>query len=453
MNVPGGGALGDEFSNMLMTAVKMKSAQMETLRRKYETWPPFFQHTLFHGEKGESKDLRMLPYKERLVAAEKWKTEGNELFKKGDYDKANDKYEHACGLFYYCFTLDPDWRKKGIDDDKIDVCMFKGTPEEEEGATKFRIQCILNIAQCQLKLSNYTECIRACDEVLELDAKNVKALYRRAMARVAPTGHGGYELDQAITDLSLASALSPDDVTIRGKLTALKKDKQKQKVSDTKTYSGLFDRGTIYKGVESDLQACTERLASESKDDDPPEKRIADAEMLRDLYMKNGKTEEAKKIDGEIKKAKKAMRAPPPKAPDFSNPTPEMFEDAKKFGLDLTDPIILAELQRLSSEKAAEKDGGKKPSVDGPPPDMQDMKIPRKPTEVLWMRVFIFFAIFGTLWHLLSLSWMLGAAESTRRGSIWLGQASVGLVGRAISSIGNVGAASAVTDEDADQWL
>merc|ERR1719387_568358 len=84
---------------------------------------------------------------------------------------------------------------------------------------------------------------------------------------------------------------------------------------------------------------------------------------------------------------------------DFANPTPDMVKDAEKYGIDLRDPLVQAELRRL------ERDG-----VKGVPPD-DDIDDPAaaappgqggglKEPQVPWMRYFLFFALLGAAWRL-----------------------------------------------------
>merc|ERR1719382_1521955 len=102
-----------------------------------------------------------------------------------------------------------------------------------------------------------------------------------------------------------------------------------------------------------DLKNIQKRIENIS-DDDSIEKRCADAELLRDLYMRNGKEQEARELNEKIQVAKKAIKErenpQPVRGLDWDNPTEEMLEDAKKHGLDLTDPVVIAELKRLESE-------------------------------------------------------------------------------------------------------
>merc|ERR1712187_493486 len=96
------------------------------------------------------------------------------------------------------------------------------------------------------------------------------------------------------------------------------------------------------------------------RDEDSLEKRCEDAELLRDMYMRNGTEDQAKELNEKIKFAKEASKEQEEKPPrmDWSNPTPEMIEDARKYDLDLSDPVVVQELQRLEREGLGELDEG-----------------------------------------------------------------------------------------------
>ncbi len=124
LNTPGLMDPSTEFGNMMQTAMKIKGHQMEQDRRKFETFPTFLQNTMWM--QGRPVELRELPIAERLPEATKFKEEGNELFRKKAYAGAIEQYEAALGAFRYAKQLDPDWKKKGIKDETIDLIQDDG---------------------------------------------------------------------------------------------------------------------------------------------------------------------------------------------------------------------------------------------------------------------------------------------------------------------------------------
>eukprot|EP00434_Breviolum_minutum_P030828 symbB.v1.2.027260.t1/scaffold2784.1/size70482/1 len=357
----------NEIGNILQQAVKLKSAQMNEKRKTYETWPFFVQHTLFHGEKDDFKAWRQLPFDEKRVHCERLKEEGNAHFKQGAWMDAIEKYEEAATLVHYCYSTDPGWRKnqRGIDDDVLVLVDDVGSTEEEaKWQRKHRALCALNLAACKQKLDKFDEAIAACDAALELDPDNVKGLYRRA----EPVKATAYDHDLAIKDLAQANRLDPSNQTVERLLARLRAERRVQREKDAKTFTGMFDRGQIYDKVmqEAKVAAATakggslissgatyqdlEKRIEQISDQDPLEKRIQDAELLRDLYVRNGKEDEARQLNDQIKEAKKAVKVVEQPKIDWANPPAELIEDAKKQGLDLTDPVVVQELRRLERE-------------------------------------------------------------------------------------------------------
>ena len=161
--------------------------------------------------------------------------------------------------------------------------------------------------------------ILACDAALEIDPRSSKALFRRAMSRIAPVSAGGVEYDSALGDLSLAYSIAPDDRVVAGKLRQLKALRKQQSKTDKKTFSGMFDRGNVYleeneKKIVDRMKVGTGGAAGEGMDENDPddciEKRIYEAEQMYSMYMKQEKFEEADELRTKIdttREAKKKM--------------------------------------------------------------------------------------------------------------------------------------------------
>jgi len=421
----------NELGNILQDAVKLKSCQMDQKRKTYATWPFFVQHTLFHGEKDDFKAWRQLPFDEKMVISERIKKEGNELFEQGKWMDADQKYEEAATLVHYCYSTDPGWRKnqRGIDDDVLVLVEDKGsTPEDEKWQKKLRATCALNIAACKQKQSRLDEAIQACDFVIECEPDNVKALYRRAESRIRPAKATAYDHDLAIKDLAHAHQVDPKNQVVEKLLVRLRAERKVQREKDAKTFTGMFDRGEIYDkeaqakalaGVQpgrgafggpsmDDLQHRIDGISEE----DSLEKRAQDAELLRDLYVRNGKEEEARALNEQIQDAKKVLKGKrEPIQMDWDNPTPEMVEDAKQHGLDLTDPLVKEELKRVQLEGL---DSYPEDSVPEPGTKAQSLEEEEDDSgePIPWRRYFILFAVIAMFWLLMD---MVMTAPAGRR--------------------------------------
>ena len=186
------------------------------------------------------------------------------------------------GSFRFAKQLDPDWKKKGIRDDTIEIVDDHGEGDVKANVEEFMVSCYNNLAACYLGRAgtgkpdlgssidaDYKLCVQACSAVLELSPGNSKALYRRARALTEPLSALETSIDDAIRDLSEAAQATPDDKSVRTLLTKLKKDRATQRQKDNSTFSGLFGRGELYDKKSLDEQeerAKAERRMTEAID-------------------------------------------------------------------------------------------------------------------------------------------------------------------------------------------
>ncbi|GJN04060.1 hypothetical protein PR202_ga21570 [Eleusine coracana subsp. coracana] len=188
----------------------------------------------------ESWDLNN---EEKIEAAGKKKEEGNALFKLGKYARASKRYEKAAKFIEYDTSFSEDEKKQ---------------------SKQLKISCNLNNAACKLKLKDYKQAEKLCTkvafiarmasmvfpvqhtyntivscQVLELDSRNVKALYRRVQAYMQLA-----DLELAEADIKKALEIDPDNRDVKLEYKTLKEKIKEFNKKDAKFYSNMFAKMT-----------------------------------------------------------------------------------------------------------------------------------------------------------------------------------------------------------------
>ncbi|XP_048435966.1 70 kDa peptidyl-prolyl isomerase-like [Pyrus x bretschneideri] len=151
---------------------------------------------------------------EKLETAGKKKEEGNALFKAGKHERASKRYEKAVRFVEYDSTF---------------------SDEEKQRAKVLKITCNLNDAACKLKLKDYKQAEKLCTKVLDLDSRNVKALYRRAQAYIQLV-----DLDLSELDIKKALEIDPDNRDVKLEYKVLKQKVREYNKKNAQFYGNIF---------------------------------------------------------------------------------------------------------------------------------------------------------------------------------------------------------------------
>ncbi|XP_010905156.1 70 kDa peptidyl-prolyl isomerase-like [Elaeis guineensis] len=166
---------------------------------------------------------------EKIEAAGKKKEEGNALFKVGKYERASKRYEKGAKFIEYDSSF---------------------SDEEKKQSKVLKITCNLNNAACKLKLKDYKQAEKLCTKVLELDGRNVKALYRRAQAYIQLA-----DLDLAEVDIKKALEIDPDNRDVKLEYRTLKEKVKEYNKKDAKFYGNMFAKMSKLENVEAHKDA------------------------------------------------------------------------------------------------------------------------------------------------------------------------------------------------------
>lgn len=168
-----------------------------------------------HPDFPEDSDIDFKDVDKVLSVAEDLKNVGNNLFKKQDWKGAVQKYSKAL-------------RYLEVGEDQM----------EEEVQQKLEptvLSCFLNTAACKLKMQLWQEALDSCNEALELNMGNTKALFRRAQA-----WQGLKEYSKAVSDLKKAQETAPEDKAITNELKKVHLKIQEEKEREKKIYAKMF---------------------------------------------------------------------------------------------------------------------------------------------------------------------------------------------------------------------
>eukprot|EP01053_Blabericola_migrator_P001129 Blabericola_migrator_1__1128@NODE_128_length_13299_cov_164_804867_g113_i0_p10_GENE_NODE_128_length_13299_cov_164_804867_g113_i0NODE_128_length_13299_cov_164_804867_g113_i0_p10_ORF_typecomplete_len284_score81_27FKBP_C/PF00254_28/5_5e31TPR_9/PF13371_6/1_1e03TPR_9/PF13371_6/2e07TPR_2/PF07719_17/0_27TPR_2/PF07719_17/3_6e03TPR_2/PF07719_17/0_00033TPR_16/PF13432_6/0_24TPR_16/PF13432_6/0_00046ANAPC3/PF12895_7/1_2e02ANAPC3/PF12895_7/5_4ANAPC3/PF12895_7/0_0014TPR_11/PF13414_6/0_2TPR_11/PF13414_6/5e02TPR_ len=161
-----------------------------------------------------NKDKNTMSSEERLQEASACKEEGNKCVRDGQYAEAIRHYNVGKDMLQGC----EEW------------------VETQAAAAKPLKRAIhLNLAQCHLKVESWLECVIEASAVLATEPENIKALFRRGVAR---THLGEYEV--ALDDLLKAAHADPKNVEIRKAWDDCHKKAQAYSNLMAQTYAKMF---------------------------------------------------------------------------------------------------------------------------------------------------------------------------------------------------------------------
>ena len=155
-------------------------------------------------------------FDERIKAAIAFKDDGNTAYREGRFDDAMRQYQMALHVFRFLENNNPDVHS--IKDEYLREVAYV-PPNNDEGQQQqleqFLVRIYNNIVLTMLKTNEYQTAIQACDYALEIDNKNDKACYLRALARLAPKNANATDEGLAMVDLRSAVMNNPNNKQAR----------------------------------------------------------------------------------------------------------------------------------------------------------------------------------------------------------------------------------------------
>ncbi|KAJ3053371.1 peptidyl-prolyl cis-trans isomerase cpr6 [Rhizophlyctis rosea] len=171
---------------------------------------------------------------ELLKIAGEIKAFGNDLFKKGQFDAASEKYAKAVR---YLDALHP------APEDLSELSI-----EQKKAYFSIKVSSLLNRSMSLLKTSSYTDASETASRVLSLSTTlstnpdlaisstdRCKALFRRGQARAKIS-----QQEEAVEDLKAALEISPEDKLIQRELAVVQKGIRDRAEREKRAYAKMF---------------------------------------------------------------------------------------------------------------------------------------------------------------------------------------------------------------------
>jgi Tfp pilus assembly protein PilF len=175
----------------------------------------------------------------KIAEADALRKRGNELYGKGELVEAAKLYEQAVLKF-------ADWYAE---------CF--ATDEEKARVHAVKLPCHLNLAACSMRLGNLQHAVVHCSQVVDNDASNAKALFRRG---VCHTKLGN--LDAARDDLRKAAELDPTSREVRAAAKELK-EKRAEYAREAREIAGRMVQRAAGDESDEEEEAAAEEAAAE----------------------------------------------------------------------------------------------------------------------------------------------------------------------------------------------
>ncbi|XP_056368640.1 peptidyl-prolyl cis-trans isomerase FKBP8 isoform X1 [Oenanthe melanoleuca] len=180
----------------------------------------------------DAPDLELLSGKEKIQLANRKRERGNFFYQQADYVLAINSYDIALRIVG--------------SSSKVDF-----SPDEEAELLDVKVKCLNNLAASQLKLDHFKAALKSCNQVLEHQPGNIKALFRKGKV-LAQQG----EYREAIPILKAALKLEPSNKTIHAELSKLVKKHADQRNVETEMYRKMLGNPS----AASTSRKCKDKL-------------------------------------------------------------------------------------------------------------------------------------------------------------------------------------------------
>ena len=331
-----------DFQNMLNQAAQIKSYQMSLERKQFDKLPDFYKEGLYNYS--TLKNIYLQSHDIKKYTYEAIKHKGIFYLNLKQYENALEQFIKCLCVFKYIICSNPKWASgDGIKDSELKYVEDKGNNDSEKKEINLLIKsALLNISLVYFITKDYSNAIKACDEVLKLEPNNIKALYRKAKSYIDDPKSLMDEYILAEKLLEQAHKIKPNNIEIKNALEQFSKKLNDDKKKENRTYKNYYNR---INNININNNNYEKEMKNE-EDEGVPQIRMMNLilEMChkqKNELERNGMEKEVKRYEKIIKQAKKYRDDLNELLEmDFEKPNDKLINLSRKEGFDLKDKNI-----------------------------------------------------------------------------------------------------------------
>ena len=201
-----------DFQNMLNQAAQIKSYQMSLERKEFDKLPEFYKEGLYNYS--YLKNIYIQSYQIKKYTYEAIKSKGIQHLKFKEYENALEQFIKCLCVFKYIKCSNPRWNSgDGIKDSELTYYNEKNILDGEKSEIINMIKsALLNISLVYLLTKEYKNVRDACNEVIKIDDKCVKAYYRKAKSYIDDPKSLFSDHVEAQKILEIANKIEPENL-------------------------------------------------------------------------------------------------------------------------------------------------------------------------------------------------------------------------------------------------
>jgi len=341
----------EDINDMFNTAAEIKSYQLAQERKKFDSLPDFYKDGLFNYL--TLINVRNQKFYLKKCSFETMKNLGIQYLKFQSFDEAITEFSKSISIFKYIIDSNPNWKNgDGIKDSELTYIFDEGSNKEEKEEIKNMLKSsLLNLSLCNFYLKNWKEVKFACDEVIKIDNKCIKAYFRKARCIIDNPASLMNDYLEAKNLLEKAIQIDPNNKDVNETLNNLNQYINKEKSEEKKIYKSFY-RKINEQYTENEKKKEEEKknnIIDYDKNDLSGKAQIRMLNLILEICyaqmevvktQKNNKKEE-NKLSKIIEQAKKYRDDLQDLIDiDFNNPNEKLKSFAKEENLDLQDKKV-----------------------------------------------------------------------------------------------------------------